>query len=207
MNSSSQANLRGKTKPHFLAVGVEPNNRDASFRFWQTGQPRSCVCNLWALCRSRSIPSYSQMPGTTRGGLGVPLIWKSFPSATVSKTASNSWWWSSENLVVSFWRISVASLSVFGSNSLQIQRIMGRVLPLEPILEAAAVRQLAGSGKPAKHPHWSGKRMALPPLPPLRTGRETFASSGSSRYKAPRERSRFHDGLIPASWRWMPNLL
>jgi hypothetical protein len=38
----------------------------------------------------------------------------------------------------------------------------------------------------------------LPPLPPLRTGRETFASSGSSRTKAPRERSRlsrrFHPG-------------
>jgi hypothetical protein len=42
--------------------------------------------------------------------------------------------------------------------------------------------------------HWSGKGTALPPLPPLRTGRETFASSGSSRCEAPRERSRFHDG-------------
>jgi len=41
--------------------------------------------------------------------------------------------------------------------------------------------------------------VALPPLPPLRTGRETFASSGSSRTKAPRERSRCHDGRIP-SW-------
>jgi hypothetical protein len=39
---------------------------------------------------------------------------------------------------------------------------------------------------------WSGKEVALPPLPPLRTGRETFASSGSSRTKAPRERSRCH---------------
>src|SRR5271170_5011023 len=39
---------------------------------------------------------------------------------------------------------------------------------------------------------WSGKEVALPPLPPLRTGRETFASSGSSRTKAPRERSRYH---------------
>ena len=39
----------------------------------------------------------------------------------------------------------------------------------------------------------SGKRVALLPLPPLRTGRETFASSGSSRYKAPRDRSRCHD--------------
>jgi hypothetical protein len=46
---------------------------------------------------------------------------------------------------------------------------------------------------------WSGKEVALPPLPPLRTGRETFASSGSSRTKAPRERSRCHDGRIP-SW-------
>jgi len=52
--------------------------------------------------------------------------------------------------------------------------------------------------------HWSGKGAALPPLPPLRTGRETFASSGSSRNKAPRERSRLHDGLIPACWRVMP---
>jgi hypothetical protein len=41
--------------------------------------------------------------------------------------------------------------------------------------------------------HWSGKGAALPPPPPLRTGRETFASSGSSRFKAPRERSRCHD--------------
>ena len=37
----------------------------------------------------------------------------------------------------------------------------------------------------------------MPPLPPLRTGRETFASSGSSRTKAPRERSRFHNGFNP----------
>src|SRR5271170_7046409 len=44
---------------------------------------------------------------------------------------------------------------------------------------------------------WSGKGVALPPLPPLRTGRETFASSGSSRSKAPRERSRFHNGFDP----------
>ncbi len=45
---------------------------------------------------------------------------------------------------------------------------------------------------------WSGKGAALLPLPPLRTGRESFPSSGSSRYKAPRERSRPHDVLIPA---------
>jgi hypothetical protein len=38
--------------------------------------------------------------------------------------------------------------------------------------------------------HWSGKGAALPPLPPLRTGRESFPSSGSSRNKAPREQSR-----------------
>src|SRR5271168_3449422 len=44
------------------------------------------------------------------------------------------------------------------------------------------------------HQKWSGKGAALPPLPPLRTGRESFPSSGSSRYKAPRERSRLHDG-------------
>src|SRR5208282_525313 len=36
----------------------------------------------------------------------------------------------------------------------------------------------------------SGKGAALPPLPPLRTGRDSFPSSGSSRCKAPRERSR-----------------
>ena len=29
----------------------------------------------------------------------------------------------------------------------------------------------------------------------------------SERYEAPRERSRFHDGLIPACWREMPNFL
>ena len=45
--------------------------------------------------------------------------------------------------------------------------------------------------------HWSGKGAALPPLPPLRTGRETFASSGSSRTKGPRERSRFHNRFDP----------
>src|SRR5277367_5547298 len=39
---------------------------------------------------------------------------------------------------------------------------------------------------------WSGKGAALPPLPPLRTGRESFPSSGSSQYKTPRERSRCH---------------
>jgi hypothetical protein len=44
----------------------------------------------------------------------------------------------------------------------------------------------------------SGKRPALPPPAPLRTGRESFPSSGSSRCKAPRKRSRCHDGLIPA---------
>jgi hypothetical protein len=33
----------------------------------------------------------------------------------------------------------------------------------------------------------------------MRTGRETFASSGSSRTKAPRERSRFHNGLRRAA--------
>ena len=54
---------------------------------------------------------------------------------------------------------------------------------------------------------WSGKGTALPPLPPLRTGRESFPSSGSSRYKAPRERSRHHDGLVPACWQEMPNFL
>jgi hypothetical protein len=37
----------------------------------------------------------------------------------------------------------------------------------------------------------SGKEAALLPLPPLRTGREGFPSSGSSRYKAPLLRSRF----------------
>ena len=53
----------------------------------------------------------------------------------------------------------------------------------------------------------SGKEVTSPPLPPLRTGRESFPSSGSSRCKAPYEWSRLHDGLIPASWRWMPNFL
>jgi hypothetical protein len=37
----------------------------------------------------------------------------------------------------------------------------------------------------------SGKGAVLPPPPPLRTGRESFPSSGSSRYKAPCDRSRF----------------
>jgi hypothetical protein len=56
-------------------------------------------------------------------------------------------------------------------------------------------------------PFRSGKRAALLPLPPLRTGRESFPSSGSSRCKAPVSGAGFHDGLIPASWRWMPNFL
>ena len=43
---------------------------------------------------------------------------------------------------------------------------------------------------------WSGKGTALPPLPPIRTGLESFPSSGSSRSKAPPERSRYHDGEI-----------
>lgn len=60
--------------------------------------------------------------------------------------------------------------------------------------------------KKSRH-NWSGKRATLPPLPPLRTGRESFPSSGSSRHKAPRERSRHHDGLIPACWQEMPNFL
>jgi hypothetical protein len=37
----------------------------------------------------------------------------------------------------------------------------------------------------------SGKEAALPPLPPLRTGHESFPSSGSSRCEAPLSRSRF----------------
>ena len=40
----------------------------------------------------------------------------------------------------------------------------------------------------------SGKEDALRRPPPLRTGRESFPSSGSSRCEAPRERSRCHDG-------------
>ena len=51
------------------------------------------------------------------------------------------------------------------------------------------------SNPPQKTPkNLSGKRAALPPPAPLRTGHESFPSSGSSRYKAPRERSRCHDG-------------
>ena len=59
----------------------------------------------------------------------------------------------------------------------------------------------------ALRPSKSGKRASLLTLPPLRTGHESFPSSGSSRCKAPYEWSRLHDGLIPASWRWMPNFL
>src|SRR5262245_7762486 len=53
--------------------------------------------------------------------------------------------------------------------------------------------------------HWSGKEIALRPPPPLRTGRESFPSSGSSNYKAPRERSRFHNGLVLACLHARPN--
>ena len=47
----------------------------------------------------------------------------------------------------------------------------------------------------------SGKRAVLPPLAPLRTGRESFPSSGSSPCKAPPKRNRCHDG-----YRAMPPL-
>ena len=43
----------------------------------------------------------------------------------------------------------------------------------------------------------SGKRAALLPLPPLRTGLESFPSSGSSRCKAPRGRSRYSRRFNP----------
>src|SRR6266480_1204058 len=38
---------------------------------------------------------------------------------------------------------------------------------------------------------WSAKEVTLPPPPPLRTGHESFPSSGSSRCKAPPSRSPF----------------
>ena len=44
----------------------------------------------------------------------------------------------------------------------------------------------------------SGKGAVLPPPPPLRTGRESFPSSGSSRYKAPCDRSRFSRRFNPS---------
>src|SRR2546427_6851008 len=46
-------------------------------------------------------------------------------------------------------------------------------------------------------PFGSGKETALLPPPPLRTGRESFPSSGSSRCEAPRERSRFSRRFNP----------
>lgn len=54
---------------------------------------------------------------------------------------------------------------------------------------------------PLRKPLGSGKGMALLPLPPLRTGRERFRSSGSSRCQALREQSRyarrFNPGFAP----------
>jgi hypothetical protein len=47
----------------------------------------------------------------------------------------------------------------------------------------------------------------LPRCSRRRTGRESFPSSGSSRYKAPLKRSRCHDGLIPAGWQESPSFL
>jgi hypothetical protein len=47
----------------------------------------------------------------------------------------------------------------------------------------------------------SGKEVALLPLPPLRTGRESFPSSGSSRSKAPYYGAGELDGCNPASRR------
>jgi len=49
--------------------------------------------------------------------------------------------------------------------------------------------------------HGSGKEVALLPLPPLRTGRESFPSSGSSRSKAPHYGAGELDGSNPASRR------
>jgi len=53
--------------------------------------------------------------------------------------------------------------------------------------------QWAGIRTVATYRFWtgSGKEAALPPLPPLRTGHESFPSSGSSRCEAPLSRSRF----------------
>ncbi len=49
-----------------------------------------------------------------------------------------------------------------------------------------------------RKPVESGKEMALPPSPPLRTGRETFASSGSSHFKALREQSQCSQRFSPS---------
>src|ERR1035438_9201784 len=51
--------------------------------------------------------------------------------------------------------------------------------------------------KQKKCSYGSGKEVALLPLPPLRTGHESFPSSGSSRYKASREWSRFSRRFNP----------
>jgi hypothetical protein len=56
------------------------------------------------------------------------------------------------------------------------------------VLATGTDRGGRGEGRPLSVE--SGKEMALPPSPPLRTGRETFASSGSSHFKALREQSR-----------------
>ena len=53
----------------------------------------------------------------------------------------------------------------------------------------------------------SGKEMALRPSPPLRTGRESFPSSGSSRYKLRVSGAGFHDGFLRVSGRRTPNFL
>jgi hypothetical protein len=53
---------------------------------------------------------------------------------------------------------------------------------------------------------WSGKRMALPPFPPLRTGRVSFLTSGSSLSVRPCHRTRLpHEkvlavNLLMAGW-------
>jgi hypothetical protein len=81
----------------------------------------------------------------------------------------------------------------FGTNPCsplsEIRSDWGQTRPGEPIYRAIRLNCPLG--------YCSGKEVALPPVPPLRTGRETFASSGSSRTKAPRERSRFHNGFGP----------
>jgi hypothetical protein len=62
---------------------------------------------------------------------------------------------------------------------------------------------LAGArgGRKKHHSRRSGKEVALLPLPPLRTGRESFPSSGSSRSKAPYYGAGELDGFNPASRR------
>jgi len=92
-------------------------------------------------------------------------------------------------------RLLETNLAVTSRHALN-QTLLNKLHPLRPLPRsgnsgATSCSSRGGSVFPDLFYSSSGKRAALLPLPPLRTGRESFPSSGSSRSKAPLWRSRF----------------